>query len=158
MALAHNNPVIPRDVAILAPTEALQLLQDYVPLEAAATAPKRQILISENQFNFLHNASIPAASDSSHIPSAPRPGLPAPASSSNIDSTTTSNLVTSERPPALSNAVMVSPEPPTITSANQPPHTVMSQPIAPDNTPATSAQPEHRRSSRPSTAPRRTDL
>ena len=71
MALAHNHPEIPRDVAIDHPAEALQLLQDYVPLESAATAPKRQIQLSSNQFNFLHNDQQPEIPDAPILATVP---------------------------------------------------------------------------------------
>jgi len=63
LALAHNKDPIPRTVAVDDPQQALHLLQDYVPLESAATAPARQIQASARQFNFLA-----VAPDESHIP------------------------------------------------------------------------------------------
>jgi hypothetical protein len=63
MDLAHNRPEINRNVALLHnPTEALALLQDYVPLESAATAPQRQITASARMFNFLATDNAPMRS------------------------------------------------------------------------------------------------
>jgi len=67
-ALAHNRDSIPRDVAIDNPRQALDLLQDYFPLESKATAPARQISTSAKRFNFLAEAAPYSAAETHAAP------------------------------------------------------------------------------------------